>query len=1248
MLILKAAYTRGGTGGNWHLTGLAAYELGTADNGEDPYPNASRALTIEGNGHTLNMGKWFISLWDKGDKKWNLTLKDLTINSDGASHSPFYFYQWKTAIGGAKGGDITYDSVTANVNGSPLLAYGKDVSVGTQKPVNVTLKGNNNFNINMNTGDSAISAFNINVADNANINFNVKDPLGPGLFESYDTFTTNGSGDNAIYLGNANEDGTLDNPASQGNFTMGKNSKLVFNKGIDRTKEGHNLRFLYGQNYHGNVILKQGATLDLTMGSGHSVAIQAGNLQIDKDATLSIDTWQNNNKQSTTVQALRPTNDYYHYGPITLGMPCANYFGTVTIPSPSASYTANIDGTLRIIRNIPKNHGYEGVSPLIVYGNMYPNSGSKFYFNVGKNATLDMQDSLSTAYANHVLLHTDLNGYGWIDSDIDNVSIAGFITMFGTSSENHIKIDSPKYVNFQRIGDQIGNIFRTEGTINDVTVTGGNDSQVTIAQWNKGNDTDKPNNAWQINNMYNQMNGGNYSANFLPVGEKQGINHSFGYNMANSNSTVTMAPSMGGYTYSNGSYYYTDPATGQKKKISPSELKSFGLTTFTNQFNWWSPRRITLYSASQEPIKTTDADKYQPETQEVTTHVGTKLAKVNLQDGIKDLLNGDGSVYQDHAMIIGANSAIDWTKSHWGFDWSQTPWSATTDTSKLNKVQKDEYQVYQGMAATVAKTDNDGGLLATNDQDTLQVATIVYQDGSVDFVFVPIKVAGQSDADKYHFTDANIWVWSDKLNLLKSGEVTLRTQEVWRAFSNQVRANKMSKAEQRNTKLSWTGKINSTGLTEPQTVTLTFGDGSTTNVKVAFLVLQLPDFKPVFLEPGQTQSITDYLNLKENPTDGDIIGWTNAPTVPDQPGMYTVWVNLKYQVPTKYKFNRADTQALQAGVYILNTDVKLITGDNAKVLVTQDNKGQVTQLTTVTNDNQMTTYRQQNDGTFKDDQGQQFGVGTQEMKLNTAANLQDLSASQLSAGLNNSLLSGTHYTIEPVKLDKNQLTANLRFALGKNSFIQLPVVLSVADERGDAKEASIIVQFTDDQTGQVIKTVTKKGKPGEQLDFTTDVPDGYYSSSKNGTYTVTGQDQRITIDVAKKEEHSLAPITDNKDVAVIDEYQNQGENTKTKLVSDQQGDPHEVSAGNHQVIASSTTPVTDVSDHEGQQLTSDSATPTIAGDVLATTTASTRQQEGQQLPQTGNDSHKAMAAIGLVLASVTGLIGVGARRKNED
>lgn len=239
--------------------------------------------------------------------------------------------------------------------------------------------------------------------------------------------------------------------------------------------------------------------------------------------------------------------------------------------------------------------------------------------------------------------------------------------------------------------------------------------------------------------------------------------------------------------------------------------------------------------------------------------------------------------------------------------------------------------------------------------------------------------------------------------------------------------------------------------------------------------------KPVFLEPGQTQSITDYLNLKENPTDGDIIGWTNAPTVPDQPGMYTVWVNLKYQVPTKYKFNRADTQALQAGVYILNTDVKLITGDNAKVLVTQDNKGQVTQLTTVTNDNQMTTYRQQNDGTFKDDQGQQFGVGTQEMKLNTAANLQDLSASQLSAGLNNSLLSGTHYTIEPVKLDKNQLTANLRFALGKNSFIQLPVVLSVADERGDAKEASIIVQFTDDQTGQVIKTVTKKGKPGSSL-----------------------------------------------------------------------------------------------------------------------------------------------------------------------
>ena len=178
--IQDGLYT-GGISGGWDMSalgfqttgGLGAYELGTAHNATDPYPNAPRTLTIEGNNHKLDMGKWWISLWDKGDKgKWDLHLNDLTINSDYASHSPFYFYQAATAIGGAQGGNITYKNVTANIKNAPLIDYGKTATAATQEPVNITFEGNNTIN-SFYADDKAINAYNLNLADNASLNLNL-------------------------------------------------------------------------------------------------------------------------------------------------------------------------------------------------------------------------------------------------------------------------------------------------------------------------------------------------------------------------------------------------------------------------------------------------------------------------------------------------------------------------------------------------------------------------------------------------------------------------------------------------------------------------------------------------------------------------------------------------------------------------------------------------------------------------------------------------------------------------------------------------------------------------------------------------------------------------------------------------------------------------------------------------------------------------------------------------------------------
>ena len=813
--------------------GLQWYELSTTSK-----DGIARDLTIDGQGHTMDMGKWFISLNNsdyKDNQTWNLTIKDVKLNTESThkGSAPFHF---NVSADNGKKSTITYDGVTANLQESPLVdnVLGSTAVNTVIKNSNITVTGttaiqqavtvdvedsditvekgnfiektdgainvkgtNNTFKItsgsfinqagstvniegvtkgtisdgslvktatadvalnNLNnlsvtkgtlvntTADLSIAGVNNMTAtlpsddDDAFIakNVNIADDSKNTLHVTIPSMTSTsgqktGPDHDAFRLGTGS-----DQTASQGNFTMGQNSSMIFNKGIDQKTEGHNLRFLYSQNIYANVILNEGANLDLTMGTGHSSGIYSGDIDIKKNATLNINTRQDNNKRPTAKEAVEYTNDYFHYGPIVIGD------SGKPVNPPEHKFTFNVDGTLRIVRG---NEGEDisGVAPMIAFGGRSRNPKQTFIFNLNKGATLDLQDSSSTKYDFDSLIHTSANGLDWIDSDFRNVNFAGLITMFGVDSKNRITFNNPAYVNLQRRGSEYGSMFRTEGTDNELVINA-KDAGVAgtpLAIWSKDNRTDTPTEAWRIESMRNQMNGGDFYANFLPAGSAPGLNHNFGSRFNQSNGSVTMAPFEGKYSYENGSY------TGK----SMAGVHGVGLAQLTNDFNWWSPRRITF--GENKSIQFKDNTKHAIETQTITKTTSDKVADLNTQDlqnGISDLLNTDNTVAQDHQALLGDDSLIDWTNSKWGVDWSVTDFKdgLNTDTSKLSDSQLNAFNVLKKIASVNPAQDANGNFVSTPEGFNWKVATIVYKDSEADhpsteFVFVPIEVKSQAD-----------------------------------------------------------------------------------------------------------------------------------------------------------------------------------------------------------------------------------------------------------------------------------------------------------------------------------------------------------------------------------------------------------------------------------------------------------------------------------------------------------------------
>ncbi|MDE6948310.1 MAG: YPDG domain-containing protein, partial [Limosilactobacillus sp.] len=247
--------------------------------------------------------------------------------------------------------------------------------------------------------------------------------------------------------------------------------------------------------------------------------------------------------------------------------------------------------------------------------------------------------------------------------------------------------------------------MRLEGVDNMTTING----NTPVAQWDQGNKLATPNYAWYVDLVQTQNQWGNYSGTFM--GKDQTPNHAVAHNgvqtLYNSNATVKMGKNQGGQQY-------------DKDNTNTSEA-AMQLNSFLNNFNYWRPQRIAMGSKLTPTIK--DADKYQPEVQTIDGTTQQTLADLNAKDGIKDLIGPNDQTITDLDNII---SNVSW-------------YNSATDQAEWNKLMIQPTESKDPAAQKpYAEPQNPTGDLKTTDKSAW--AKVTYQDGTVDFVNIPLNI----------------------------------------------------------------------------------------------------------------------------------------------------------------------------------------------------------------------------------------------------------------------------------------------------------------------------------------------------------------------------------------------------------------------------------------------------------------------------------------------------------------------------
>lgn len=808
----QSALVSGGTG----LTGsnlLNPYEL-SADHfqliGSSPYSGIARTVTIEGNNHTLDMNKWTITFarQNYGDDPWNFTFKDMTFktNANTSSYGPLYFYHTDDLPSSRKS-IYSKDLAKTNVTFDNVRIEAGQALMGSQ--VNVTFSGKNTINAGVN--GAVVDANTINIKDGANLTLNPSKSnyVSQVGLKASDVLTIGDNAKVSIFAhgsdinANAVQTGTNDvinltntNNTDMGptgnnavtftsQFNLGEGSILNINTGDaevpNRTEDKvKDVRGLYSDaQIESKVTFGKNSHVNMNLGSGHSIAVMASDLDIQQGSKVNIHTKQDNNnemhyKLGTIKNAFWTYPDYNHYAPITLG-----YYsqGTLHIAK---------DASLKMVRDKCST-----IVPMISWGNA--TSGGDIFFLGSRNytmkvdggATLDIQDGASSK---------GVIGYEWDETNNlgpeDDIFVPGMITMFGTNStdkvtfgdDNGNTLTPVKYVNLQRTGLQRGSLVKLEGkaieggiltspNIHNIIQVYGNSP---LAQWNDANITDTPSYSWVTNEIETQNGGGDTATNFLPINGDGVTSTGFvkdaaklGLDFGKSSGFVQMLTSKEGkpFSYDNG-------------EIDADSTQKTRLNSFLSNFSWWLPRRLAfgtqLYSTDGK-INIDDATKYEPVVKGITRTEDDILqndAFTNHQI-VTGLTDPQYNVISDKATL---NDLI--TDQHWGVDWTKTQFTNLLDSNNLpdaNKIaalqrsmnktaaqqfqDNTEYNAYEQFLQNIYYPD--GKTRTTYDANAFKnpivktagdqavTATVVYKDGTGDIVAVPLTVNKKTDSDIY-------------------------------------------------------------------------------------------------------------------------------------------------------------------------------------------------------------------------------------------------------------------------------------------------------------------------------------------------------------------------------------------------------------------------------------------------------------------------------------------------------------------
>lgn len=582
---------------------------------------------------------------------------------------------------------------------------------------------------------------------------------------------------------------------------------------------------------------------------------------------------------------------------------------------------------------------------------------------VDSGATLDLQDGATTP--------SNFTGYPYNSTaaylgNKNGIYYPGLIHMFGEGSKDDLSFGEVKYVNLQRTGDQRGVLISLEGGSDGLT-HGSNQTaingSVPLAQWMLNNTTETPDYAWLIKGVTSHNGTGNTDVSFVPAGENASVlsKDKQGLLFGQSNGNVTMAPvqsSEEAAYYTNGTVYGTNGSDGKTNTATY-------LQNFLDNFNWWTPRRLSFGTALLDNSNViTHADKFRTEVKTITTNAGNQLKNLQIKDGIKDVLDQNLNPIMNSETKAPDLSMIDFTNSKWGIDWSKTPFVKLVPQNKLGKKltdsdiasivngitnsDSDEQAFERKNAQTLLNSyntllDNYNMTPAVDSNNNLvekdafdengklvnaATATIVYTDGSIDIVNIPIKVTTIADEAVEVGLATSTWDGYREIKIVRNStgnilyykldyDATKKVplSNVYKA-SDFVKAHDSSDEQYQGVTYSFdaaTQKLlddnddhtilaaNNGNHYVKLGIIATYKDGSTKNLSGRLTILEFPVFKPIYTKFGQLP--TPDISWVQNAGDSDTPwlvqsvdkNYAITPTVNDENLGYS-----QYSVPVYY------------------------------------------------------------------------------------------------------------------------------------------------------------------------------------------------------------------------------------------------------------------------------------------------------------------------------------------------------------